>query len=332
MNWYYNDKGRMTKENKSILKLQLDKDRVYIFQDQQMKIQGIEYAGRLSDKVETIEYDSIKRIVNLDGSGIAVYGDIFDVQTRKTFCGQEAFRYISSCVVNYEGIVNALLHRTGLPLETTSERRKAETAAGRKGSVIPATISQNAQYIMYSNGRVLIDELADVWPKPIAKMWDGAMNDRNRRIVMNTLGFMKMDISGDDLVIICGPRCVQLTVDALATASPWRTVASNMDNDNLWKGSTWEYRIPMNKIERLISETENYTRKPVGITWWRITGDFHVTEYKDLDYFLSGVGQDAGKAVNEILVESPWIIAESGGYKWQERIAEISGKKWESVD
>lgn len=80
----------------------------------------------MSDKVESIEYSSINRIVDIDGVGVAIYGDIFDFQTRKTLSGPETYRYISSSVVNYEEIVKAMIHVTGLSLELNDEKRKAE--------------------------------------------------------------------------------------------------------------------------------------------------------------------------------------------------------------
>lgn len=331
MNCYYSDKKKMTKENKAIIKLQLDKERVYTFQDDMLKIETIVYGGRLSDKFETIRYQSINKLVDVNGAGLAIYGDIFDVLTGKTFSGPEAYRYISSCTINYEELVKALICVTGLTLETNIEKRKSEVSSARRGVARTMDVNPNAQYCIYTTGRVLIDELAKMWPVPISQMWVNALNDQKRRMTMYAYGCMKIDISGEDFVAVCGPRYSKYTIDAMAAVSPWRNVATNMDNNNFGKGSTWEYRIPMNEIEGLTLEVEKHTHKPADTTWWRIRGKFQVIEYEDLTSFLTGEGEYGHKMVQEILIEDPWFMGEEKGYEWQNRISKISGKKWGEI-
>lgn len=101
----------------------------------------------------------------------------------------------------------------------------------------------------------------------------------------------------------------------------------DMNNEGLWRGETWKYRIPMRDIEELVVETEESSERPSPTTWWRIKGAFSTTRYENLTDFLMGNGTDNEKIVNEILLKRPFVGQRE--YEWQDRLAEKSGLKWQ---
>lgn len=337
MYWYYSVKENGTKESKKICRLMQTDSRIYEFNDDLLSINPIEYMGRLTGESEYIFYRDIERLVDMNGGGIAIYGTVNNLKYEKMLSGADAYRYIPASVVGYEEIGKALQAVSGKVLQKSNEKGKPEMSAKKYGIPISGSHRTNVYsgngeliledaYVLSQIDCIQIDELARLWQTPMEQTWGTFVKQRENRIALRAEGRMKLDLSGDELSIICGPRSMQLTTDAMASVVPWRHICSNMNNEGLWRGETWKYRIPMRDIEELVVETEESSERPSPTTWWRIKGAFSATRYENLTDFLMGNGTDNEKIVNEILLKRPFVGQRE--YEWQDRLAEKSGLKW----
>lgn len=333
----YEEVKKQTKESKKISKLKLCKNRAIVLMDRFVKLVPIASDPRNYGAPEYIKYDSICRIVDCEG-GVAVFGDIYNSEYKLLLTGDKAYRYIPASIIKYEEIVCSLLEITGLKKESNVGKIAAEVTA-KKGGVPKEEVGYlRDAFEIYRTGEILVAELAELCPQPIRQYANQFADNLEIRIARSTVGQMKMDISGDDFVLLCGPKNYKIREDGRGAAAPWETTVSRNNEEDLFSGTIYEYRIPFKMIERIRMEYGVLSGRKRWV-WNRVNGMFQVTEYATISDYVFNRGKNSQKTVNEVLFMTGFYRFEgnrpylsSGGEEWHVRIAQMCGKQWEIMN